>query len=65
MLLPLFQYFAPETLEEVFSLLQEFGEEARVMAGGTDLLVKMKQRAIEPIPKHLINIKKIPGLQYL
>ena len=65
MLLPQFQYFAPETLDEAFSLLQEFGEEARVLAGGTDLLVKMKQRAIEPMPKQLINIKKIPGLQYL
>ncbi len=65
MLLPQFQYFAPETLDETFSLLQELGEEARVLAGGTDLLVKMKQRAIVPMPKHLINIKKIPGLQYL
>ena len=65
MLLPQFQYFAPETLDEAFSLLQEFGEEARVLAGGTDLLVKMKQRAIEPLPKCIINIKKIPGLQYL
>lgn len=65
MLLPQFQYFEPETLEEVFSLLKELGEEARLLAGGTDLLVKMKQRAIEPVPKHLINIKKIPGLQYL
>jgi len=62
--LPQFQYFVPETLDEAFSVLQELGEEARVLAGGTDLLVKMKQRAIEPMPKHLINIKKIPGLQY-
>ena len=65
MLLPQFQYFAPETLDETFSLLQDLGEEARVLAGGTDLLVKMKQRAIVPMPKYLINIKKIPGLQYL
>lgn len=65
MMLPQFNYFAPETLEEAFSLLEEFGEEARVLAGGTDLLVKMKQRAIEPLPKYLINIKGIPGLQYI
>jgi len=64
-MLPQFHYFAPETLEEAFSLLQEFGEEAQVLAGGTDLLVKMKQRAVEPMPKCIINIKKIPGLQYL
>lgn len=65
MLLPQFQYFAPETLDEAFSLLQELGEEARILAGGTDLLVNMKQRAIEPLPKYIINIKKIRGLQYL
>jgi len=65
MFLPQFKYFAPETLDEAFSLLQELGKEARVLAGGTDLLVKMKQRAIEPLPKYLINIKRIPGLQYL
>lgn len=65
MFLPEFQYFAPQTLEEVFSLLQTFGEEARILAGGTDLLVKMKQRAIEPMPKYLINIKKIESLKVL
>ncbi len=32
MLLPQFQYFEPETLEEVFSLLKELGEEARILA---------------------------------
>jgi carbon-monoxide dehydrogenase medium subunit len=63
--LPQFQYFVPETLNEAFSLLQELGAEARVLAGGTDLLVKMKQRAIDPMPKYIINIKKIPSLQYL
>ena len=65
MAVPKFEYFAPETLDEAFSLLQELGEEGSILAGGTDLLVNMKQRAIEPMPKHLINIKKIPGLQYL
>lgn len=64
MLLPKFKYFAPETLDEAFSLLQELGEEARILAGGTDLLVNMKQRAIEPMPNYIINIKKIPGLEY-
>ncbi len=65
MLLPQFQYFSPGTLDEAFALLQEFGEEARILAGGTDLLVKMKQRTMEQMPKYIVNIKKIPGLQYL
>jgi carbon-monoxide dehydrogenase medium subunit len=65
MQLPQFQYYTPTTLEETFSLLQELGGKARILAGGTDLLVQMKQRAIEPVPKYIINIKKIPGLDYL
>lgn len=63
--LPQFQYYVPDTLDEVFSLLQGLGEKARVLAGGTDLLVKMKQREIEPVPKHLIHIKRIPEMQHL
>ncbi|TEU08524.1 xanthine dehydrogenase family protein subunit M [Candidatus Bathyarchaeota archaeon] len=55
-----FEYHAPETVEEVIELLMEHGEEARLLAGGTDLLVKMKQRLLEP--RHLINLKKIDGL---
>jgi carbon-monoxide dehydrogenase medium subunit len=65
MQLPQFQYYVPTTLEEAFSLLQELGGKARILAGGTDLLVQMKQRAIEPVPKYIINVKEIPGLDYL
>lgn len=65
MFLPRFEYFAPKEMGEVISLFREFGGEARVLAGGTDLLVKMKQRAIEPLPRCLVNIKKVPGLRYI
>ena len=41
MRLPQFEYFAPKTLEAALSLLKEQGEGARVMAGGTDVMVKM------------------------
>jgi len=65
MKLPQFEYYAPETLDETYSILQEYGDKARVLAGGTDLLVKMKQRAIKPLPKHVVNIKKVPGLDHI
>jgi CO/xanthine dehydrogenase FAD-binding subunit len=55
-----FEYHAPESLEEAIGMLREWGEGAQLLAGGTDLLVKMKQRLIEP--SHLINLKKIRGL---
>jgi len=58
-----FQYFEPESLEEVLQLLGTYGSEARVLAGGTDLIVKMKIRAIEP--KYVINVKRIKELRYI
>ncbi len=56
-----FEYHAPERLDEALSLLEMLGPDARPLAGGTDLLVKMKQRVVEP--KHIVNLKKITGLK--
>ncbi len=58
-----FEYFAPSTLEEALDLLSKFGKDAKVLAGGTDLIVKMKMRVYEP--KYIINIKRIKGLNYI
>ena len=55
-----FEYLKPITLQEACSLRLRYGEDARIMAGGTDLLVKMKQRIENP--KYLIDIKGISGL---
>jgi len=63
MLLPKFEYFAPNTIEEACSLLAKYKGEARALAGGTDLLVQMKNR--EVTPRYLINIKNIPDLDYI
>jgi len=52
-------YFEPKTLSEAVSLLAKYGAEAKVIAGGTDMLVDMK---FKEEPACLINIKKIPGL---
>jgi carbon-monoxide dehydrogenase medium subunit len=60
MLLPGFEYHEPSTLEEALKLLHELGGNARVLAGGTDLLVKMKQKIEKP--KHVISVARIPGL---
>lgn len=61
--LPKFEYFAPMTLEDACSLLSKYGGEARVLAGGTDLLVKMKHRRM--LPSYLISIKNVPDLGYI
>jgi len=60
MRLPKFEYFAPKTLEAALCLLAEKGEGARVLAGGTDLLIKMKQDLLRP--KVIIGLKGIDGL---
>lgn len=43
MILPDFEYHRPATVEEACALLTELGPSARVMAGGTDLLVDLKR----------------------
>jgi carbon-monoxide dehydrogenase medium subunit len=55
-----FQYHAPTTLTEAAALLEKYGNKAKVLAGGTDLIPHMKQRKVEAT--HIINIKKIPEL---
>ena len=58
-----FEYYEPRSLDEALELLSKYREQAKILAGGTDLLVKMKTRLVEP--RVVINIKKIPGLRYI
>ena len=55
-----FDFVEPASLEEAITLLKQYGDDARVLAGGTDLLPRLKQRLLNI--KYLINIKKIPGM---
>jgi carbon-monoxide dehydrogenase medium subunit len=52
-------YFEPKTLSEVLALLAKYGEQAKVIAGGTDVMVDMKYKEE---PDCLVNIKRIPGM---
>ena len=55
-----FEYYAPTNLKEALDLLSKHSGDAAPLAGGTDLLVKVKQRLVEP--KCIINIKNIKEL---
>ncbi len=55
-----FDYSAPNTLEEALKLLQEIGDEAKILAGGHSLIPMMKLRFAEP--EHLVDLNNIPGL---
>jgi carbon-monoxide dehydrogenase medium subunit len=52
-------YFEPKTISEALTLLDKFGDKAKVIAGGTDVMVDMKYR---DEPGCLVNIKRIPGM---
>ena len=55
-----FQYHNAKSLDEVFDLLATHGDNARVMAGGTALVIQMKQRLAQP--DHVVSLRRIPGL---
>jgi carbon-monoxide dehydrogenase medium subunit len=52
-------YFEPKTVSEALALLAQHGAEAKVIAGGTDVMVDIKYKEE---PGCLVNIKKLPGL---
>lgn len=60
MRLPKFEYVEAKTIQEACRALKESGEKARLMGGGTDLLVSMKQKITTPAV--VIGLKKIPEM---
>jgi xanthine dehydrogenase YagS FAD-binding subunit len=56
--------YRPTSVEEAIQILSLHGTQAGVYAGGTDLLVQLKNR-IEAAPTYLVDIKKIDGLRYI
>ncbi len=61
--LPEIECFFPKRLQEVLALLRKHNAKARVFAGGTDLLPKMKRR--EAVPKYLIALNGIRDLNFI
>ena len=55
------RYEAPESIEAAVALLGDNAKTAKIFAGGTDLLVQMREQIIDPTL--LIDIKKIPETQ--
>jgi carbon-monoxide dehydrogenase medium subunit len=59
-LLPRFVIHQPETLVEACEMLQAYGDDGRAYAGGTELLLAMKQGGLRYA--HLVDLKTIAGL---
>lgn len=58
-----FDYADPTTLAEASALLLAHGDEASLMAGGTDLLVEIKEQLRRP--RLVVDLKRIAGLDHL
>jgi 4-hydroxybenzoyl-CoA reductase subunit beta len=60
MRLPLFEFRAPQTVEEAVRILDGEGPDTMPLAGGTDLLPNMKRR--QQVPRTLVSLNRIPEL---
>jgi carbon-monoxide dehydrogenase medium subunit len=58
-----FDYHAPASLADAIALLQQHGDEAKVLSGGQSLLPLLKLRLASV--SHLVDIGRIPGLEYI
>jgi xanthine dehydrogenase YagS FAD-binding subunit len=56
--------YKPVSVEQAIQILSLHGTEAGVYAGGTDLLIRLKNR-LQQAPTHLVDIKKIENLRYI
>ena len=58
-----FDLLEARSLQEVASLLQKYGEDVRILAGGQSLVPMMKLRLARP--KYVIDLNRVPGLSYI
>lgn len=56
--------YRPTTVDQAIQILSQHGAEAGVYAGGTDLLIRLKNR-LHQAPTYLVDIKKIDNLRYI
>ena len=59
---PSFRYEQPRRLAEAFDILESYGSDASLLAGGTDLLVGLRRRRIAP--RMIVDLKRISDLAY-
>lgn len=55
-----YEYHAPKTKAEVLDLIADIGDKAKILAGGTDLVIMLKEKMIAP--EHVINVAEIEEL---
>jgi xanthine dehydrogenase YagS FAD-binding subunit len=60
-----FDHYDARSIDEAITLLGKHGRKARINAGGTDLLGLLKDMLLPDYPDLIVNIKTIPGLDYI
>ena len=60
-----FRHIDATSVDEAVSWLRRYGQRANVIAGGTDLLGKMKDEILPAYPEAVIDLKTIPGLDFI
>src|SRR5271154_1334270 len=58
-----FEYLRPKTLPEAIGMLQQYGEDAKILSGGQSLIPMMKLRLARP--GYLVDINRITGLAHI
>lgn len=62
-MIPRFEYLRPKTIEDLANLLVKHKGEAKILVGGTDLLVQMRDKMVKP--KYIIDVKGLKELREL
>jgi CO/xanthine dehydrogenase FAD-binding subunit len=57
-----FEFFSPKNVVETCTLLKEFGSDAQILAGGTDVLIELRKTSIKT-PKVIIDISNLSELK--
>ena len=58
-----FEYLKPTSVKEALQLLDQYGEKAKLIAGGTDLMVQWKKKILSP--DYLISLRNVPELHVI
>jgi len=58
-----FEYLEPESIEEALTILSQYQGKSKIIAGGTDLMLQIRNKAIKP--EYVVDITRIPGLDYI
>ena len=58
-----FEFFEPTSFEEASRILSKFGQRAKLLAGGVDLIYRMRQREVEPVA--VVSIQRVAGSEYI